>query len=211
MEIRTKYKFLVGIVLSVVLIGLLLWGRLTPQRELAEPVTQENPIEVVATEMPTETEAPLPEKTDNCTSTPAPVQTENSITEPKEKEILTCTLSVRCDDVLKNLADLDEEKQALIPPDGILFHGETVEFSEGESVFDVLYREMQNHSIPLDFVKNPLYDSVYVKGIGNLYEYDCGSSSGWMYQVNSEKPHYGCSQYKVKPGDAIVFDYSCHF
>ena len=33
-----------------------------------------------------------------------------------------------------------------------------------------------------------MYNSYYVEGIGNLYEFDCGSESGWMYKVNGWFP-----------------------
>ncbi len=40
-----------------------------------------------------------------------------------------------------------------------------------------------------------MYNSYYVEGIGNLYEFDCGKESGWMYKVNGRFPNYGCSSY----------------
>ena len=47
------------------------------------------------------------------------------------------------------------------------------------------------------------------KGSISLYEFDCGSQSGWMYKVNGWFPNYGCSSYKLKDGDAIVWSYTC--
>ena len=41
----------------------------------------------------------------------------------------------------------------------------------------------------------PLYKSYYVEGINQLYEFDCGKNSGWMYSVNGEYPNYGASSY----------------
>ena len=53
----------------------------------------------------------------------------------------TCTLSISC----QTLADAPEkckaDKRELIPADGWILPEETVEFYEGESVFDVLLRE----------------------------------------------------------------------
>lgn len=34
----------------------------------------------------------------------------------------------------------------------------------------------------------PAYNSAYIEGIGNLYEFDCGNLSGWMYSVNGVWP-----------------------
>ncbi len=45
-----------------------------------------------------------------------------------------------------------------------------------------------------------MYNSYYVEGIGNLYEFDCGSESGWMCKVNGWFPNYGCSSYTLSDG-----------
>lgn len=55
----------------------------------------------------------------------------------------------------------------------------------------------------------PIYDSAYIEGINQIYEFDCGSESGWMYKVNGWFPNYGCSQYKVSDGDNIAWVYTC--
>ena len=49
----------------------------------------------------------------------------------------------------------------------------------------------------------------YIEGIHNLYEFDCGDLSGWMYKVNGWFPNYGCSRYQLKQGDVIEWVYTC--
>lgn len=49
----------------------------------------------------------------------------------------------------------------------------------------------------------------YVDGINNLYEFDGGRWSGWMYCVNDWYPNYGCGVYYVKPGEVIEWNYTC--
>lgn len=120
-----------------------------------------------------------------------------------------CTLTVRCDDVFSHLDRLNEGKEAILPESGFIFPKTAVTFSDGENVFDVLYREMKNSGIHMEFVKSPMYNSVYIEGIGNLYEFDCGSTSGWTYTVNGEMLMYGCSEYMVQKGDEIEFIYRC--
>lgn len=122
---------------------------------------------------------------------------------------MTCTLLVRCDDVFNHPDRLKETKRAILPEDGIIYPETEVNFSDGESVFDVLYREMKKEGIHLEFVNTPMYNSVYIEGINNLYEFDCGSTSGWTYTVNGESPTHGCSQHKVKKDDKIEFIYKC--
>ena len=122
---------------------------------------------------------------------------------------LTCTLEIRCDTLLENLDQLPPEKAALVPADGILLSAAEVEFAGGESVFDVLRKTLRAEKIHFEYVDASAYDSVYIEGIGNLYEYDCGPQSGWMYSVNGIHPGLGCSTYTLADGDAITFCYTC--
>ena len=121
----------------------------------------------------------------------------------------TCTLSVRCDEILKNMDRLTEGKAELIPPDGIILAPVSVEFYDGESVFNVLQRELKKNKIHMEFVNTPSTNSAYIEGINNIYEMDCGSRSGWTYRVNGETPNCGCSQYKLKAGDVVEWVYVC--
>jgi hypothetical protein len=123
--------------------------------------------------------------------------------------IYTCTLSVRCDTLLDNLVYLEPEKHELVPADGVIFPAATVTFSEGENAFILLQREMRRAQIHLEFVRTPLYNSAYIEGIHNLYEFDAGELSGWMYKVNGWFPNYGCSRYLLQDGDAVEFVYTC--
>ncbi|MDR0380889.1 MAG: DUF4430 domain-containing protein [Oscillospiraceae bacterium] len=144
---------------------------------------------------------------------PAPAD-EAPSAEPREdadpgESAYTCTLSVRCDTISDNLAYLDPEKHALVPADGVIFPATTVTFSEGESAFTLLQREMRRAQIHMEFVRTPLYNSAYIEGIHNLYAFDVGELSGWMYRVNDEFPNYGCSRYLLRDGDAVEFVYTC--
>ena len=121
----------------------------------------------------------------------------------------TCTLSVRCDTILDNIGWLDPEKVELVPADGVIFPATQVTFYEGESVFNVLLREMKKAGIHMEYVNTPMYNSAYIEGINNLYEFDCGELSGWMYKVNDWFPNYGCSRYQLKDGDVIEWVYTC--
>ena len=122
---------------------------------------------------------------------------------------LTCTLEVRCDTLLGKLDQMTKEKAALVPEDGILLETVEVEFAGGESVFDVFRKVLREEKIHFEYVDATAYDSVYIEGIGNLYEYDCGPQSGWMYSVNGIYPGLGCSAYTLADSDVIVFNYTC--
>ena len=96
-----------------------------------------------------------------------------------------------------------------MPGDGVIFPAQEVSFYEGESVFNVLQREMEKAKIHMEFVSTPMYNSAYIEGINNLYEFDCGELSGWMYKVNDWFPNYGCSRYQLKDGDVVEWVYTC--
>lgn len=121
----------------------------------------------------------------------------------------TCTLEIRCDTLLKNLDKLSSGKAELVPEDGILLEKTTISFESGDSVFDVLRRCLREQNVHFEYVDAKAYGSIYIEGIGNLYEFDCGEQSGWLYFVNGISPGLGCSGYSVANGDEIVFAYTC--
>jgi hypothetical protein len=84
-----------------------------------------------------------------------------------------------------------------------------VKFTQGETAFDILKRACSSRGIQLEYKASSAYGTSYVQGINNLYEYDCGNTSGWLYKVNGWFPDYGASNYRLKDGDVIVFCYSC--
>lgn len=137
-----------------------------------------------------------------------PLPEEESISTEDENR-KSCTIAIKCGTILNNMEFLEEAKYPLIPQDGIILAEKEVTFSEGESVFDVLLRETRNNGIHMEFVKSPIYDSAYIEGIHNLYEFDCGELSGWMYSVNGWFPNYGCSKYVLNDGDRIEWVYTC--
>lgn len=137
---------------------------------------------------------------------PIPVEPQNAVVGEKA---YTCTLSVECSTILDNIKVLDKNKLELVPENGIIFPPTKVTFYEGESVFNVLQREMKKNKIHMEFENTPIYNSAYIEGINNLYEFDCGELSGWMFKVNDWFPNYGSSRYQLKNGDVVEWVYTC--
>ena len=133
--------------------------------------------------------------------------------EPEDVEIgdaeYTCTLSISCATILDNMDLCNKEKRELVPEDGWILKPMTVTFYEGESVFNILQRTCKQQKIHMEFENTPVYNSAYIEGINNLYEFDVGNTSGWMYKVNGWFPNYGCSRYQLKDGDVIEWVYTC--
>lgn len=121
----------------------------------------------------------------------------------------TCTISISCATILDHMDWLDPEKAELVPEDGWILEPMQVTFYEGESVFNVLQRTCKQQNIHMEFENTPMYNSAYIEGLHNLYEFDCGELSGWMYKVNEWFPNYGCSRYQLQDGDVICWEYTC--
>ena len=134
--------------------------------------------------------------------------------EPEDQQINTakaysCTFSIECSTILNNLSMLDSDKLECVPSNGVILYTTTVSFYDGESVFDVLQRVCRDKGIHMEASWTPIYNSAYVEGIHNLYEFDCGELSGWMYRVNGWYPNYGSSRYQLKEGDIVEWRYTC--
>ena len=134
--------------------------------------------------------------------------------EPEDQEVdkgtaYTCTFSIECSTILNNLDMLDPEKLEMVPSGGVILSKTTVTFYEGESIFDVLQRLCKEKGIHMEASWTPIYNSAYVEGIHNLYEFDCGALSGWMYKVNGWYPNYGSSRYQLKDGDTVEWRFTC--
>jgi hypothetical protein len=122
----------------------------------------------------------------------------------------TCTLSISCATINDNMSWLDSEKAELVPADGWILRSTAITFYEGESVFNVLLRTCKQLGIHMEYANTPMYNSAYIEGMGNLYEFDCGELSGWMFKVNGWFPNYGCSRYQLKDGDIVEWVYTCN-
>lgn len=129
--------------------------------------------------------------------------------EPEEQAASTCTVSVSCAALLEHLDQLEAGVRELVPEDGVVLTPTAVEIQEGDSVFDLLQRTCREVGIHMEYQDTPGYGSAYVEGIGNLYEFDGGALSGWMYRVNGTFPNKGCSHVTAMPGDQVEWVYTC--
>ncbi|MGN1443586.1 MAG: DUF4430 domain-containing protein [Acutalibacteraceae bacterium] len=146
----------------------------------------------------------------------------NSTTTKKTVESTDiCFVTIRCDTIKNNLSSLKKGKEIFVPKSGVILDHAKVECKSGESAFDVIKRACSENvctdnctycrkgGIQLEYNFTPAFGTYYIEGIHQLYEKDCGSMSGWMFSVNGEFPTEGSSSYPVKPGDEIVFAYTC--
>lgn len=149
---------------------------------------------------------------------PAGSQSQNNDTDTLEGDVLLaeppaeattdgiCTLSVSCDTILNNMDKLDKAKKSLVPSDGVIFKAQKIGFKAGDTVYDVLEKALVVNNIQFEYNKTT---NVYIEGINNLYEFDCGKLSGWMYKVNGVFPNKGCDAYTLSDGDVVEWVYTC--
>ena len=109
----------------------------------------------------------------------------------------------------KQTEELNAAKADFVPDDGVILPETELSFAEGETAFDLLQRVCRDNGISMESSWSPLYKTAYIEGIANLYEFDCGKLSGWMYSVNGVWPDYGCSGYTLHDGDTVVWSYTC--
>ena len=143
----------------------------------------------------------LPESTAGVPETETTVavisETETAVTISPETDNKTVRVKVNC----RNAVSYGI---TTVPQDGVILDKE-VPYYSGDTAMDVLKRALESESIEIDESRG------YVRGIAGLSEKDCGSTSGWMYMVNSEVPMTSSDKYAVSPGDVVTFYYVTNY
>ncbi len=145
--------------------------------------------------------------TENITEAPTAAPEKTPV--PEQAKQMSCTVSIDCSKIFDNIDAFDPDKIGLLPENGLILPPEKVEITDGDSAFDVLKRVTMAHGIHFEFSQTAAFDSVYIEGINNIYEFDCGELSGWMYRVNGEYTGYGCDRCELNDGDKVEFIYTC--
>ncbi|WP_347028017.1 DUF4430 domain-containing protein [Intestinibacter bartlettii] len=180
--------------------------------EKPEPSNNEKPKPGDSSEKPkpSNNEKPKPSnnekpKPGNSSTKPKP-ENNQTITSPKPKN-KTVTIAISCKTAINN--GLNKKPGfSHLPSNGIILQNMKVEFNEGDTVFDILVKITRKKGIHMEYRGSG--SNTYIEGINNLYEFDGGSNSGWMYSVNGVYPNYGVGAYKVKSSDVIKFNYTCN-
>lgn len=172
--------------------------------EKPEPSNNEKPKPGDSSEKPKPSNNEKP-KPGNSSTKPKP-ENNQTITSPKPKN-KTVTIAISCKTAINN--GLNKKPGfSHLPSNGIILQNMKVEFNEGDTVFDILVKVTRKKGIHMEYRGSG--SNTYIEGINNLYEFDGGSNSGWMYNVNGVYPNYGVGAYKVKSSDVIKFNYTCN-
>lgn len=113
----------------------------------------------------------------------------------------------------KTIATVKDNKKPTVtisivgPKDvGTILESTSVEIEDGFTVFDVLKKVTKDKKIQMEFSGRK--SNVYVQGINNIYEFDNGPESGWIYRVNDNIPQVSCGGYSIKENDNIEWLYT---
>jgi hypothetical protein len=112
-----------------------------------------------------------------------------STTPPTQKPVESVTLSV--------IGSKDR---------GTIIGTSKVSFKDGETIFDILLQEAKKHNIVVDSRGSGA--TTYVEGIDNIYEFDYGAKSGWVFKLNGVSLTKSIGTIKVKDGDRIECSYT---
>ena len=126
---------------------------------------------------------------------------------PKSEKV--CYITIECKSILEHLGDLKPGHEKYVPSDGYLLRRYRCTYKSGDKAYDILKRSCAAQHIKIT-AQNTEY-GVYIAGINNIDEKDCGNESGWLYKVNGTYPNITCGEKKVKPNDEILFTYTCKF
>ena len=172
--------------------------------EKPKPSNNEKPKPGNSSEKPKPSNNEKP-KPGNSSTKPKP-ENNQTITSSKP-ENKTVTIAISCKTAINN--GLNKKPGfSHLPSNGIILQNMKVEFNEGDTVFDILVKVTRKKGIHMEYRGSG--SNTYIEGINNLYEFDGGSNSGWMYSVNGVYPNYGVGAYKVKSSDVIKFNYTCN-
>ena len=122
------------------------------------------------------------------------------------------TLEIQCKQLSDDILQLKKaEKAQWVPEDGIILEKTEYVVEKGDTVFDILQKACRENKIQMEYSYIPVYESAYVEGIHQIYEFDAGKNSGWTYYVDGKKAEYGCSEYELEGGENILWEYVCNY
>lgn len=150
-----------------------------------EPVVNEVPTPPVDKEKDVQ-EKRLPSKS---TAPPAPPSTK----QPKEEKSTANTITY-------SIVISEESNEIPLPPT-------TIEIADGETVLTALIGITKERKIQMDY-RGGRGATAYVEGINNVYEFDRGQGSGWMYSVNGIFPDRGAGVVPLMAGDVVEWQYT---
>ena len=121
-----------------------------------------------------------------------------SATKKKDNSVITISIYCSCKNAINSGI---RAKKSHLPENGIIINT-TVTVKKGSSALAAIKEACSKSGIKIDEKRG------YIRGINDLYEKDCGGSSGWMYSVNGTFPNVSSDKYTLNSGDRIELHYT---
>ncbi|MEG0918887.1 MAG: DUF4430 domain-containing protein [Anaerovoracaceae bacterium] len=125
----------------------------------------------------------------------------------KSSETVKCTVSIACENLVKDQAGVKEEVLKIVPKDGVVLKETEVEVNKGETIFDATEKVCKDNKIPFSYQGSPDTHTEFIDGIANIFIKDAGKTSGWVYKINDKMGEKATSEVKISKGDKIVWGY----
>ena len=133
-------------------------------------------------------------------------ENDDKVTQTTSSEI-NCSITIECKSILDNMDNLEPEHEKYVPKNGIMLNNYKTTLKSKSTVYDLFKKACNDKGITYT-AEYGMY-SVYIAGINNIDEFDCGKGSGWKYRVNGSYPNISVDLKKLKDGDKVVFTYIC--
>ncbi|WP_160719038.1 DUF4430 domain-containing protein [Bacillus sp. USDA818B3_A] len=95
---------------------------------------------------------------------------------------------------------------SIVGPEGTILSSYKVKINTGYTIFDVVKQGAKEKGIVVDSTGSGA--TAYIEGIDNIYEFDYGAKSGWVFKLNGVSINKSVGAIKVKAGDRIECYYT---
>lgn len=130
--------------------------------------------------------------------TPTTAKSDPTTTQDKK---ITVTVFCSCKNAVSYGIRNKGDYGSFIPESGILIDT-SVKITPDSTAMDAIKAACKQSGIEIDESRG------YIKGIGGLYEKDCGGASGWLYSANGSFPYSSSDKYVLKANDRIELHYT---
>lgn len=193
----------------------------SPTDEVAgkeEPQKPTDTKEAVVTKQQSESQVKKQQKAVTNPKNDTPKQANETADKPQEKEQTKQVATNNPSNVPTTSQKVEQESKPNTPiteatiairadaETGVILKATKVSINEGDTVLDVLKKVTKQNRIQMEYRGTSA--TAYIEGIQNLYEFDKGPKSGWMYSVNGAFMKKGAGTTEVKPGDKIEWAYT---
>jgi cytoskeletal protein RodZ len=89
---------------------------------------------------------------------------------------------------------------------GTIVAATKVSFNDGDTIYDIILAAAKKHGIVIDSRGSGA--TAYIEGIDNIYEFDYGPKSGWVFEQNGISLTKSIGVTKIKDGDRIECIYT---